>query len=137
MRDGIQVNRNKVIRPVVLPSELMMLKAGEGFINFAGFKPAKFKFANYKFDKIAPGYIENKQLMDLFTKELELGEKRRKEIEAKLLADINDDSDDCDNKEIFQIKPIKFKQKSKIKQKEIQKKNLQNQQNHQHKNKEE
>ncbi len=91
MRDGIQVNRNKVIRPVVLPSELMMLKTGEGFINFAGFKPAKFKFDDCVFKKTSPAYIENKELLELFTKELEIGEKRRKEIELKLLKNNNDE----------------------------------------------
>lgn len=84
MRDGIQVNRNKVIRPVVLPSELTMLKAGEGYISFAGFKPAKFKFSDCNFKNIQPSYVENSELLELFKKELETGEKRRKEIEAKL-----------------------------------------------------
>lgn len=85
MRDGIQVNRNKIIRSVVLPSELMMLKAGEGFIQFAGFKPAKFKFEDQNFKRIAEGYLENNDLLKLFATELEMGEKRRKEIEIKLL----------------------------------------------------
>ena len=102
MRDGIQVNRNKVIRPVVLPSELMMLKTGEGFINFAGFKPAKFKFDDCIFKKTSPAYVENKDLLELFTKELEIGEKRRKEIELKLLKN-NDD------KKTIKIKPNKLK----------------------------
>ena len=102
MRDGIQVNRNKVIRPVVLPSELMMLKTGEGFISFAGFKPAKFKFDDCSFKKTSPAYIENKELLELFTKELEIGEKRRKEIELKLLKN-NDDE------ETIKIKPNKLK----------------------------
>ncbi len=65
MRDGIQVNRNKIIKPVVLPSELMMLKTGEGFINFAGFQPAKFKFDDCVFKKIQPGYIENAALLQI------------------------------------------------------------------------
>lgn len=102
MRDGIQVNRNKVIRPVVLPSELMMLKTGEGFINFAGFKPAKFKFDDCSFKRTSPAYVENKDLLELFTKELEIGEKRRKEIELKLLKN-NDDE------KTIKIKPNKLK----------------------------
>lgn len=102
MRDGIQVNRNKVIRPVVLPSELMMLKTGEGFINFAGFKPAKFKFDDCIFKKTSPAYVENKDLLELFTKELEIGEKRRKEIELKLLKN-NDDE------KTIKIKPKRIK----------------------------
>lgn len=81
MRDGVQVNQNKVIRPIVLPSELMMLKAGEGYINFAGFRPAKFKFADCNFKKIAQSYIENSSLLELFKKELELGENHRKVVE--------------------------------------------------------
>jgi hypothetical protein len=85
MRDGIQVNRNKIIRPVVLPSELMTLKAGEGYISFAGFKPAKFKFADQSFQKISSPYDENLELLELFAKELEIGEKRRKEIESTIL----------------------------------------------------
>ena len=84
MRDGIQVNHNKVIRRTVLPSELMLLNTGEGFINFAGFKPAKFKFEDCSFKKIAPSYLENTALLELFKQELEIGEQRRKEIEAKL-----------------------------------------------------
>ena len=72
MRDGIQVNRNKIIRPVVLPSELMTLKAGEGYISFAGFKPAKFKFADQSFPKISSPYDENLELLELFAKELEI-----------------------------------------------------------------
>ncbi len=87
MRDGIQVNRQKVIRRVVLPSELMMLKTGEGFISFAGFEPAKFKFADCSFKKIADGYLENTELLELLRKELEIGEQRRREIEA-ILANI-------------------------------------------------
>lgn len=102
MRDGIQVNRNKVIRPVVLPSELMMLKTGEGFINFAGFKPAKFKFDDCSFKRTSPAYVENKDLLELFTKELKIGEKRRKEIELKLLKN-NDDE------KTIKIKPNKLK----------------------------
>lgn len=107
MRDGIQVNRNKIIRPVVLPSELMMLKTGEGFIQFAGFKPAKFKFSDQSFQKISSAYDENKELLELFTKELEIGEKRRKDIEAKLIKNQNDD-----HKEI--VKMIKQSKKELI-----------------------
>ena len=103
MRDGIQVNRNKVIRPVVLPSELTMLKAGEGFIQFAGFKPAKFKFENQSFKRIATGYIENDELLALFIKELEQAERRRKLIEAKLLENSNKQED-------IEIKPHKTKE---------------------------
>ncbi len=84
MRDGIQVNRSKIIRKVVLASELMMLKAGEGFINFAGFEPAKFRFADCSFKKIAAGYIENSELLKLFKKDLEEGVQHRKQIEAQL-----------------------------------------------------
>lgn len=102
MRDGIQVNRNKVIRPVVLPSELMMLKAGEGFIQFAGFKPAKFKFNDQSFKRIAIGYLENDELLTLFINELEQAEKRRKLIEAKLLQSYNKQED-------IEIKPHKTK----------------------------
>ena len=80
----------------------MMLKTGEGFISFAGFKPAKFKFDDCSFKKTSPAYIENKELLELFTKELEIGEKRRKEIELKLLKN-NDDE------ETIKIKPNKLK----------------------------
>ena len=90
MRDGIQVNQNRIIRKNVLPSELMMLKSGQGFINFAGFAPAKFNFSDFYFKKITDGYIENTELYALFKKELEEGEKRRKEIEAQIVAKIND-----------------------------------------------
>ena len=62
MRDGIQVNQNRIIRKNVLPSELMMLKSGQGFINFAGFAPAKFNFSDFYFKKITDGYIENTEL---------------------------------------------------------------------------
>lgn len=88
MRDGVQVNHNKIIRPIVLPSELMMLKTGEGYINFAGFKPAKFKFGSQSFKKIAESYIENTALLELFKKELELGETHRKTIEKDLAKNI-------------------------------------------------
>lgn len=119
MRDGIQVNRNKVIRPVVLPSELMMLKTGEGFINFAGFKPAKFKFDDCSFKKISSAYVENKELLELFTKELEIGEKRRKEIELKLLKNNDDDK-------TIKIKPNKLKKLEHLSQptKEINKEDI-------------
>lgn len=103
MRDGIQVNRNKVIRPVVLPSELTMLKAGEGFIQFTGFKPAKFKFENQSFKRIAADYLENDELLVLFIKELEQAEKRRKIIESKLLENSNKQKD-------IEIKPHKTKE---------------------------
>lgn len=105
MRDGIQVNRNKVIRPVVLPSELTMLKAGEGFIQFSGFKPAKFKFENQIFKRIATGYIENDELLVLFIKELEQAEKRRKLIEARLMQT----KDKQENIEVNLHKPNKKK----------------------------
>ncbi len=104
MRDGIQVNRNKVIRPVVLPSELMMLKAGEGFIQFAGFKPAKFKFDDFVFKKISSAYVENNDLLKLFATELEIGEKRRKEIEIKLLK-----TEDNESEKIIKMKSYKKK----------------------------
>jgi type IV conjugative transfer system coupling protein TraD len=103
MRDGIQVNRNKVIRPVVLPSELTMLKAGEGFIQFAGFKPAKFKFNDQSFKRISTGYLENDELLTLFISELEQAEKRRKLIEARLLENSNKQED-------IEIKPPKAKE---------------------------
>jgi len=89
MRDGIQVNRQRVMRKVVLPSEFMMLKTGEGYINFSGFKPAKFRFKDCSFKKIAPSYIENTHLLEMFRHELEIGEQRRREIEAKLLSRSN------------------------------------------------
>jgi type IV conjugative transfer system coupling protein TraD len=84
MRDGIQVNRNKIIKKVVLPSELMMLKSGEGFVNFSGFEPARFRFGDSAFTSIAESYKENIELVELFKQELEEGEKRRREIELKL-----------------------------------------------------
>ncbi len=84
MRDGVQVNHNKIIRPIALPSELMMLKTSEGYINFAGFKPAKFKFGSQRFKKVAESYIENTALLELFKKELEFGETHRKTIEKDL-----------------------------------------------------
>ncbi len=84
MRDGVQVNHNKIIRPIVLPSELMMLKTGEGYINFAGFRPAKFKFDSQSFKKIAESYIENSVLLEIFKSKLELGETHRKAIEKDL-----------------------------------------------------
>ncbi len=89
MRDGIQVNQNKIIRPIVLSSELMMLKAGEGYINFAGFRPAKFKFSDSNFKKIAESYVENSSLLDLFKKELEIGEAHRKMVEKSLAKNNN------------------------------------------------
>ena len=85
MRDGISVNRNKIIRRSVLPSEFTLLKTGEGFISFAGFKPAKFKFSDCSFKKLNPGYIENTQLMEVFKQELEIAEEHLKTIEAKLM----------------------------------------------------
>lgn len=88
MRDGIQVNRNRIIKKAVLPSELMMLKSGEGFISFSGFEPARFRFGNSIFKSIAESYEENTELVDLFRQELEEGEDRRKEIELKLSSNI-------------------------------------------------
>lgn len=85
MRDGISVNRNKIIRRSVLPSEFTLLKTGEGFISFSGFKPAKFKFSDCNFKKINPGYIENTQLMNVFKQELAAGEEHLRTIEAKLM----------------------------------------------------
>ncbi len=84
MRDGITVNRNKLIKRVVLPSELMLLKTGEGFIQFAGFRPAKFKFSDCNFKKLNAGYVENTELLNVFKAELEEAENHRKTIEEKL-----------------------------------------------------
>lgn len=84
MRDGIQVNRNKITKALVLPSELMMLKAGEGFIKFAGFEPSKFKFSDCNFKKIAPSYEENESLLKTLEQELQAVQTKRKEIELNL-----------------------------------------------------
>lgn len=84
MRDGVQVNHNRVIRRTVLASEFTMLKTGEGYIKFAGFEATKFKFDNCYFKKVAAPFEENNELYTLFQKELEEGEERRREIEAKL-----------------------------------------------------
>lgn len=84
MRDGIQVNRNKTTKILVLPSELMMLKAGEGFIKFAGFEPSKFKFVDCNFKKIAPGYEENETLLQIFEQEVQDIQAKRREIELNL-----------------------------------------------------
>lgn len=84
MRDGIQVNQHRIIKKNVLPSELMMLKAGEGYINFSGFAPARFKFNTKPLPKLAEGYVENTELYELFKKECEGAEARRREIEQKL-----------------------------------------------------
>ena len=88
MRDGIQVNRNRTIKKAVLPSELMMLKSGEGFMSFSGFEPAKFRFGDSSFKAIAESYEENTELVELFRQELEEGEARRKDIELKLSSNI-------------------------------------------------
>ncbi len=84
MRDGIQVNHNQKLKKIVLPSELLMLKAGEGYISFAGFAPARFKFENQIYKKIAPSYIENLDLYQKFQHEALEAENIRKEIEKKL-----------------------------------------------------
>ena len=84
MRDGIQVNQHRILRKNVRPSELMMLKAGEGYISFSGFAPAKFSFKTKPIAKIAEGYVENTELYNLFKKECEEAENRRKEIETKI-----------------------------------------------------
>lgn len=84
MRDGIQVNHNQKLKKIVLPSELLMLKSGEGYISFAGFAPAKFKFENQIYKKIAPSYIENLDLYQKFQSDSIEAENIRKEIEKKL-----------------------------------------------------
>ena len=86
MRDGIQVNQHRIIKKNVLPSELMMLKAGEGYVNFSGFAPARFMFNTKPLPKLAEGYVENTELYELFKKECEEAEARRKEIERKILS---------------------------------------------------
>lgn len=86
MRDGIQVNQHRIIKKNVLPSELTILKAGEGYISFSGFAPAKFSFKTKPIGKIAEGYVENIELYNLFKKECEEAESRRKEIERKILS---------------------------------------------------
>ena len=53
-------------------------------VSFAGFSPAKFRFSNCYFKKITNGFIENTELFKRFQQEVEQGEKRRREIEAKL-----------------------------------------------------
>ncbi len=84
MRDGIQVNHNQKLKKIVLPSELLMLKSGEGYISFAGFAPARFKFEHQIYKKIAPSYIENLELYQKFQQESIEAENIRKEIERKL-----------------------------------------------------
>ena len=99
MRDGIQVNQNRIIRPLVLASELMMLKAGEGFIKFSGFEPIQFRFADSYLKKIAAGFIENTGLLKVFNKELACAQKRRKEIEDQVdIIETNSISEKTKNK---------------------------------------
>lgn len=83
MRDGIQVNRNRILRPLTLASEMMMLKAGEGFIKFSGFEPSKFRFNDIYLKKIAPAFDENLELNEIFNNEWHEGQERRKKIENK------------------------------------------------------
>lgn len=84
MRDGINVNRNRTIKRLVLPSEFSMLKTGEGYIKFAGFESAKFNTKDVYFKTIASSFEENPELYLLFRKDIEEAEKRRQEIEEEL-----------------------------------------------------
>lgn len=84
MRDGVSVNRSRGLKRVVIPSELMMLKAGEGFIKFSGFAPAKFRFDDCYLKKIAASYQENTELFAQFKRELQEGEENRKKVEEEL-----------------------------------------------------
>lgn len=84
MRDGINVNRSRTVKRLVLPSEFSMLKAGEGYIKFAGFEPARFIAEDVSFKTIASGFEENAELYLLFKQEIEKAEQRRKKIEEEL-----------------------------------------------------
>jgi len=104
MRDGVQINKTKSIKKAVLSSELMMLKAGEGFIKFAGYEPAKFKFDNCYFKKISSPYEENLKLFEILKNELQDGEKRRKELEMKLSNFKNKEDTNPHKNEIAKLK---------------------------------
>lgn len=84
MRDGMQVSKSKKIQRVVLASEFSLLKAGEGYIQFAGYTPAHFKSKRLAFNKIAESYVENMELYSLFRKEILAGQEHRQRIEEQL-----------------------------------------------------
>lgn len=111
MRDGVQVNRNRTTKALVLSSELMMLKAGEGFIKFAGFEPSKFKFTDCNFKKIASGYEENEALLKIFAQELQEIKTRRREIELNLVQanqDNNLNELNLSRKKVKQLKKVEI-----------------------------
>jgi len=84
MRDGMQVNKNSKLKRAVLSSEFALLKAGEGYIKFAGYSPARFKSKKLSFNKIAEAYVENTELYDLLKQEVAEGQEHRRQIEEKL-----------------------------------------------------
>lgn len=94
MRDGMQVNKSRSMRRVVIPTEFSLLKAGEGYIKFAGYVPAQFKSKKLQLARIADGYVENKQLHSLLQQEIAEGIKHRQQIEARLKAKAEEDNDE-------------------------------------------
>lgn len=65
IRDGLSINLEKAIKPIVLPAEIMNLNNLEGYLSLCNNSPlAKFKLKYYERDKIAARFEENSSMFN-------------------------------------------------------------------------
>ena len=87
MRDGVNMQKSKKMKSAVLPSELTLMKTGEGILKFSGYKPARTKVrkrTQYIFPDKEP-YIENTELKKRLEKEVDEQIRHTEIIEEKIL----------------------------------------------------
>jgi len=87
MRDGVNMQKSKKMKSAVLPSELTLMKTGEGILKFSGYKPARTKTrkrTQYIFPNNEP-YIENTELRKRLEKEVDEQIRHTEIIEEKIL----------------------------------------------------
>jgi len=87
MRDGVNMQKSKKMKSAVLPSELTLMKTGEGILKFSGYKPARTKVrkrTQYIFTNKEP-YIENTELRKRLEKEVDEQIRHTEIIEEKIL----------------------------------------------------
>lgn len=82
MRDGISASKRRFVKNAVLEGEFALLKAGQGYIKFSGYKPARFGGRRAHIYPIAEQYIENVELNELLEQERREQVKRREELES-------------------------------------------------------
>ena len=82
MRDGVNTNKSKILRRVVLPSEFAQLKTGQGYIRLPGFNSALINFKDYYLEAKEKPYEEDEDLRASLQEALTTAQKKKEKLEG-------------------------------------------------------